>query len=73
MVLRRRFGLNWRLLIGWLLVIRLRVIWLRIWCRGIIWLLIIPMLLVIAVVWLRRLALRHLVIIAGSLSTHICG
>lgn len=68
MVLWRWFGLRWRLLIG-----RLLVIWLRVWRRWIIWLLIVPMLLllVITIVGLR-LALRRLVIVAGSLSTHIC-
>lgn len=73
MVLWRWFGLRWRLLIGRLLVIWLLVIWLRVWRRWIIWLLIVPMLLllVITIVGLR-LALRRLVIVAGSLSTHIC-
>lgn len=78
MVLWRWFGLRWRLLIGrllviWLLVIWLLVVWLRVWRRWIIWLLIVPMLLllVITIVGLR-LALRRLVIVAGSLSTHIC-
>ena len=67
-VLRRRFGLGCRLLIGWLLVV-----WLRVWCRRVIWLLIVPMLLLITIVWLRRLTLRDtLVIVARSLSTHIC-
>lgn len=70
-VLRHWLGLRGRLLIGRLLVIRLlvirlRVIWLWVWRRRSIWLLIVP------IVGLR-LALREaLVIIAGSLATHVC-
>lgn len=86
MVLRRWFGLRRRLLIGrllvaWLLVIRLLVIrllvirlrvvwlwvvWLWVWRRRSIWLLIVP------IVGLRPALREALVIIAGSLSTHVC-
>lgn len=66
MVLRRWFGLRRRLLIGRLLVAWLLVVWLWVWRRRSIWLLIVP------IVGLRPALREALVIIAGSLSTHVC-